>query len=163
MMTPDLQTSFTLVDEQISGTMDYRTFADADRHFIIKNNGLAEEVLKLAMREAAVLRIDVGSENTHNVVEFYAFDLQGDKHLLDEIGQIVYLEWIDALHDAIRSSVISKGDFLSDALTTPLDVVSDLTDMRRFVINAASKKKLKRKLGKLLFHHMAYNDKLGSV
>jgi len=162
-MTPDLPTSFTLLDGHLSEPINYELFADADRYIEIRNDRLAQGILKLAMREAAKISLEVGSISTHSVVEFYAFDIKSDKHLLREIGQIVYLGLMDAFYEALRSSALLKGEFLSDALTAPLDVVSDLTDIRRFVANASSRKSSKTKPKKLLFHLMADSRGLNSA
>lgn len=156
-MTVHLETSLTFFGGSQFEPIDYKTFQDPMLHFVIKRKEISEYFRVMAMKEASIINIPVGGSQNAKSVEFYAFDLKSRESIFDSLGTTLQLSWIDTTHTLFRQSIDAKSNFLDDIITSSLDELADLLELRRFLKNALGASARKKKLSKLLFHHAVDN------
>lgn len=85
-MTPTLETSLTVFSTGSGENIDVHTFADPDRHFVIRDKEVGEALWRLASREAPRKRVKVGSVTSASDIEFFVLDIWRDKDIGREIA-----------------------------------------------------------------------------
>lgn len=151
-MTPSLDNSLSIVQRSPAAQIDYKTFQDPDLHFVIRNRRVADAFRKVALAEAKLRKLRVGSKTENAEVEFWVFDLLDDEALRKSLGAEYTQSLRSALEDAIRD--LSVGPDMIDGPKTSLDAVEDLIALRKFLANAAELARKKGRKSELLFHHV---------
>ena len=151
-MTQTLETSLTVFSAGSGDNIDVHTFADPDRHFVIRDRGLGEALWRIASREAPRERVK-GSVTSASDVEFLVLDMWRDKETEREIATVIDDGFLDAVNNALKSVVGKTDGLLNEEATIPLEAVQAIADLRRFLANAAAIRRAKRTKADLLFHH----------
>ena len=154
-MSHPIETSLTLVNPARGEGVDVHVFADANRYFPIHSRAIGDALREVASRDAPHKRIKVGGGASAVDVEFFVLDLWHDRAISRKLSNIIDKSFLDAVNHALKTAVGTREGLLSDDATTPLDEVSNVIELRRFVSNIAALKGSKRGRSELLFHYAA--------
>ena len=149
-MTRAIDTSLTFVAAGRNEPVDVHVFADPHRHLVIRSASVAAAFRTVASAEAPIRRMKVGVAPSSEDVDFFVLDLKRDKTLHREITRVIDEAFLDAVTGALKSAVGRQDGLLHADATLPLDMVGDIVELRRFIVNAAAHKGRKMDL---LFHH----------
>ena len=154
-MTRAIETSLTLASPNRDHGVDVHVFADPNRYFPIHNRPISDALREALLHHAPRKRVRVGGGKSAIDVEFFVLDLWHDRAVSRQLAKVIDEGFLDAVNHALKVSFGTREGLLSDDATTPLDEVSNVIELRRFVSNIAAMTVPKRGGSELLFHYAA--------
>jgi hypothetical protein len=134
-------------------------FASEDQHIIIDDAELAGSMRDFAMREGmAIIKVPVGSPDENTPVEFFWLDVKRHKKEMAKLGKLLSRRWLEVLQKAELARNEADGNLLASDVTSALNAVEHIIDVRRFFTNGTDPTTLaKKKRTVLLLHHTLAN------
>lgn len=153
-MNSAIDTSLTLIDRDCDETVDATIMSDPERHFVIRSRTVGEALRRAVAADAPRRSFKVGGSAVATNVDFFVIDLKRDKAIRGGITRVIDDGFIDAAAQATKTAMGQADGLLSADATSPLDAVSEMIELRRFLSNAAVRTGARRNR-ELLFHHVA--------